>query len=399
MTSSGTYDFNPTLADLVIDAYERCGVMAEPLTVAHMQSARRSMNLVTAMWSTQGVNLWKVELVQTLMSQGQQSYAVAPDVVSVLDTYLRQYQMGAPVDVTPAFSTVSGSAVVTIDQPGSAAAAGAFIAIIIPVSVGGIVLQGFYQVQSVSSGSTYTIVAAQDATATVTQGGAVPVFATVAASNQVTVTLNNHGLLAGQNFTVQQLVNVGGITIQGDYAVTSITDANNFVITSVFSAGFSDAAAENEGSTQIAQQAVIQGYTQNADPIDILLYPLSRNDFAAIPDKLQQGRPTSYWFDRTLSPTLNIWQVPDGGGPYQLCYYVCRRIQDAAAEMGQTADVPFRFFEPFTAALAAHLAMKWAPDRAVALATYAAQMFTMAADDDREKVPTYFAPDLSGYFR
>lgn len=399
MTSSGTYNFDPTLADLVIDAYERCGIMSEPLTVAHMQSARRSMNLVNSMWANRGVNLWKVELVQVLMSQGQQSYAVDPDVVNVLDVYLRQYQMGAPVDVAPAFSTVMSSPVVTIYQTGSAAAAGAFVSINIPVSVGGLIVQGFYQVQSVTSGSTYTIVAASNATAAVVDGGAVPVFTTSAASNEIVVTLNNHGLLAGQNFTVQQLVNVGGITIQGDYAITSITDANNFVITSVFAAGFVASATENDGSTQISQQAVIQGYTQNADPIDILLYPLSRNDWAAIPDKLQQGRPTSYWFNRTINPTLNIWQVPDGAGPYQLCYYVCRRIEDAAAEMGQTSNLSFRFFEAYTAALAAHLAMKWALDRAVALAAYATQMWQEASDEDREKVSTYFGPDLSGYFR
>lgn len=47
-----------------------------------------------------------------------------------------------------------------------------------------------------------------------------------------TVTFNSHGLVAGQLFGVtSQSAAVGGITLSGNYAVVSVTDANNFVIT------------------------------------------------------------------------------------------------------------------------------------------------------------------------
>lgn len=47
-----------------------------------------------------------------------------------------------------------------------------------------------------------------------------------------TVTFNTHGLVVGQLFTVlTQSATVGGITLSGAYPVVSVTDANNFVIT------------------------------------------------------------------------------------------------------------------------------------------------------------------------
>lgn len=397
--TSGTTSWTPALADILIECYERVGVRAGALAQEHYTSGRRSMNLVNSRWSNRGINLWKVALTSVLMPQGQIVYPVATNVLNVLDTYLRQYQVGAPVNVTPMFSTTAGSDVVTIEQPGQAAAAGYYISIGVPVSVGGIVLLGFYQVLSVASGSLYSIVAASAATATVVNGGAVPAFTTIAGSLGVSVALADHGYLAGQSFTVQVPTNVGGIVLQGPYTIASIADADNFTITAPFAAGSNATVSENGGETSIAQQATIEGFTQSADYTDLLLYPLSRNDYAAVPDKLQQGRPTSYWFDRTPpNQSIYVWPAPDANGPYQLNYYTFNQIQDSVPESGQVGDMPQRFFEAYCADVAAHLAMKWAPPRMKDLAAYAMATWQEASDEDREKVSAYLTPDLSGYW-
>ena len=132
--------------------------------------------------------------------------------------------------------------------------------------------------------------------------------------------------------------------------------------------------------------------------VDLLLFPLSRDDYAAIPNKAQTGRPTSYWFDRLQSPKIYLWQQPDQNNTYTLNYWVCRRLQDTDVLAGQIPDLHYRFLEAYTAAVAAHLAMKWAPDRALALNAYAQQCFAEAQAEDREKVPTRLTPDLSSYF-
>ena len=399
--TSGTYTYAPALSEILVEAFERCGMRTSELTQEHYLSGRRTMNLVQSAWSNRGINLWKVDLVKVLMPQGQISYPVDADVINVLDTYLRQFDLGMPVNVPPKFSTVAGSDVVTITAPTSSPfAAGFYISINVPVSVGGIVVGGFYEVQSVIDGTTYTIQAASNATATVNQGGVVPVFSTVAGSQNVTVTFPNHGYLPGQSFTAQIPTTVGGVVIGGPYVVTSVPSSDTFVIGVPYPAGATATGAENGGNTAIAQQSLMSQFTQSSDPYDLLLYPLSRNDYAAIPDKLGQGRPTSYWFDRTNPGTINVWPVPDANGPYQLCYYVFRQMQDAMPANGQQGDMPQRFFEAYTAEVAAHLAMKWAPpERAIALKQYAQAAYAEAQAEDREKVSTYWVPEMSGYFR
>ena len=141
--------------------------------------------------------------------------------------------------------------------------------------------------------------------------------------------------------------------------------------------------------------SVNQGLPQ---PTDLLMYPLSRGDYMAIPNKRQQGRPNSFWIDRQITPVFNIWEVPFPNGNYVLFYRRSRQVQDADFISGQQLQVPFRFLESFTSELGAHLAMKFAPDRAQTLAAYAQEQWVLASSEDTEKVSFYLVPDFSGYF-
>ena len=335
---SGVSTYDPPLADLGVDAFERCGLRLPQLLTEHYQSLRRSMNLVQSRWSNRGVNLWKVGLTSVYMPQGVSNYPVDQSVVDVLDVYLRQYQMGAPFNANPTFSTTINTPTVTVGDLTTTPIVGGYISVIVPVSVGGLILQSFYLVTSVPTPSSCTITATSNATSTVTNGGVVPQFTTEADNANVFVFFPNHGQVAGGTFSVQVATTVDGIVLNGSYPVLGITDANNFTITASSAAGYAATVYENGGLAQIAVQSNTAGQTVNAAPVDILLYPLSRNDWAAIPNKSQQGRPTSFWFDRSLSPTtgqsLNIWLVPDGNGPYQLNYYHYDRMQDANVESG-----------------------------------------------------------------
>jgi hypothetical protein len=132
---------------------------------------------------------------------------------------------------------------------------------------------------------------------------------------------------------------------------------------------------------------------------DTIITPMSRNTYASLPNKLQAGRPVMYWFDRTISPTVTVWPVPDTSAPYTMTTFTYSQVQDADPASGNTLSIPYRFLEAFTAAIAAHLAMKFSPpDRAVALAGYANETFQESSDEDREKISVTIAPDLSPYF-
>ena len=137
--------------------------------------------------------------------------------------------------------------------------------------------------------------------------------------------------------------------------------------------------------------------TGTPGPVDRIMSPISRTDYASIPNKAQQAPPTSFWFDRLLAPTLTIWPVPDQ--TYEMRYYRQRQLQDGNAVGTMTADVPFRFQEAYAAALAAQLSMTWAPDLAPAALSYARSVFDEAAAEDRERVPMNISPVTSGYWQ
>lgn len=131
---------------------------------------------------------------------------------------------------------------------------------------------------------------------------------------------------------------------------------------------------------------------------DSILFPLSRGDFAAISDKAQQGRPTTYWFNRQITPAVTFWPTPDATATYEFHYWRARQQQDMNAQMSTLPDIPFRFYEAFAAEVTAHMAMKWRPDMWQALSLYAKECWKESSDEDREKVSFYLTPDFSGYF-
>ena len=229
MTTSGTYNFNPSIGEGTIYAYMLCGKMPTELTQEHFESARIAVNMMLGSWAAKGVNLWAVELVGPVpLVQGTATYAVDPSTIMVLDAYI---------------TTGSG------------------------------------------------------------------------------------------------------------------TSGINRVIT-----------------------------------------PISRTEYASVPNPTQQGFPSSFWFDRLLSPTISLWQVPDGNQT-SLSYYRVRQIQDANFTNGQTAEIPYYFLESLTLGLAARLAMIWAPERAAQLDAAAERAFNTAAAQNVEMTNFYISPGLSSYYR
>jgi hypothetical protein len=394
MTSSGTLNFSPSISDILIESFERIQIRSAEITPEHMYSAKASCNLVLSSWMNRGVNLWKVTQNTIPMVQGVGTYNLPASTVMVLDTYVRQYSMNGANNVTlPAFATTLNSPTVTVTQANNGMSVGNYISIVIPVSIGGLILYGFYQVTSTPSSSIYTFTAASNATSTVASGGVVPYFTSVANSPNINVLLPNHGYVAGGTFVIQVTTNVGGIPLFGSYTISAIVDANNFTISPGYNAAYSGSIYENAGMAQIALQQV------SSQPVDRIMTPISRTDYASLANKFVQGFSSVYWFDRLLTPTVTLWQIPDGNGPYALVYYAATQIFDANPQNGQTSDMPNRFLEAFCCEWSYHLARKWKPEmEAMRKADYLAA-WAEAAAEDRERVPMYVMPVFDSYFQ
>ena len=132
---------------------------------------------------------------------------------------------------------------------------------------------------------------------------------------------------------------------------------------------------------------------------DRIILPVSRTEYASYPNKEQQGFPTTYWFDRLLSPTITLWPVPDGGEATTLKYYRVRRLQDANYTAGQNVEIPYLWLEAFAYGLATRLAQVWSPDKVQMLKPFADEAYQIAADQNTEYVSQYISPQIQGYFR
>lgn len=128
------------------------------------------------------------------------------------------------------------------------------------------------------------------------------------------------------------------------------------------------------------------------------LLPVGRTEWVSYPNPQQQAVPTVYWHYRTLSPTINFYPTPDGN-EVSFTYYAVQQIQDAALTNGQIADIPYLWLNAFAKALAAELAVLWAPDKAPGLYTLAQQSWQAAALTGTEMANMFIVPQLSGYYR
>ena len=87
MTTSGTESFKLDLNDIIVEAFERCGV--EVRTGYEHRTARRSLNLLTIEWANRGINLWTIEQGSIPMVQGQIVYDLPVDTIDLLDQVIR----------------------------------------------------------------------------------------------------------------------------------------------------------------------------------------------------------------------------------------------------------------------------------------------------------------------
>lgn len=139
---------------------------------------------------------------------------------------------------------------------------------------------------------------------------------------------------------------------------------------------------------------ILQAYITDSAPataINYVITGISRSDFSALPYPTQSGdRPTQFYFDRTITPTVNFWPVQDNAT--KTFGYFAWVFQEDVGDLVNQLDVPNRWYEALTANLAMRLAIKFAPERVPLLKTEATDMFNAAAAEDVESVPLRIVP-------
>lgn len=295
MAVSGSSDFNLDAAEIVEEAFERCGL--ELRTGYDSRTARRSLNLLFADWANRGVHLWKVEQVTQTLAQLSTSSAIAT------------YPAGT-ITATVGAST--------------------------NLSVG----------ETITGGTSET-------TASVI---------TKPTSTTITITVPSGAFTAGETITGSS--SSASTTISAD---PSLIDVQSTID--------------------------VLGTVIRRDSTDQIISPIGRTEYLHIPNKTSQGRASQYFFDRQITPTITIWEVPENSTD-QLIYNRFIRIQDIDAAVN-TSDIPFRFLPCLVSGLAYYIAIKRAPQLLPVLKTLYDEDLDNALNEDREKVAYSAVPSLS----
>lgn len=164
----------------------------------------------------------------------------------------------------------------------------------------------------------------------------------------------------------------------------------------------------NLWTVRSATQALTQGtsaYTLNKHTVDILqivlnrdgtdyeMDQISRANYASLPDKTTQGRPSQYYFDRRISPVINVWASPENSTD-TLTYYYIQQMEDADY-LYNNVEAPLRFYPCMVAGLAYYMAMKRAPDRMQILKAVYDEEFARASDMDQDFLDLALRPSGS----
>lgn len=139
-----------------------------------------------------------------------------------------------------------------------------------------------------------------------------------------------------------------------------------------------------------------QGGWRWNQPSDLPLTRFTVSEYAAIPNKRAQGRPSLISIRRALQPYFLLWQVPPRTPRYQLAYWRLRRI--APMPPGGTAvpAIPWRFVNAMTAGVAFYMALKSTDPKVMPkiqlLKSEYEEQFQLASDEDRDRASFNFVP-------
>ena len=141
-------------------------------------------------------------------------------------------------------------------------------------------------------------------------------------------------------------------------------------------------------------EATVRNNTTATAPVDTALTKIDRSEYSALANKLSKGTPSQYYVQRTVAPSIFLYQTPSSsfsGANFQLKFFYVARIQDAGAYTNET-DVVYRFIPCMTSGLSYYLSLKYSPDRSQELERRYESELLRALDADNQGTSTFISP-------
>jgi hypothetical protein len=133
----------------------------------------------------------------------------------------------------------------------------------------------------------------------------------------------------------------------------------------------------------------------------IPLARLNRDDYWNLPNKqFPSVRSLQYWYDRTIEPSMYLWPVPNND--FQMFQLIIEKQMEDVGSLTNQIYVPDRWINSVQATLSHRLSLQIPgvdQNRIQYLEGLAEKYFMQASNEERDKSPIYFQPNISYYTR
>lgn len=356
MAYSGTYGTLVTVQKLIDHGARRCGKLAEELTVEQVESARTSLYFLLSNLINIGIQYWAI---------GKKVYGLTPDTSTyllpiggndVLNALYRKIQRLTPND-----------------QGGYTSSAGGIVGNAFDGNVNTVLTQ-------TSPNGTVTINLGTNNPAYVGSIGLLPATTGLAS---VIYEYSDDGITWNTLYDPGEEAWVNNEWLWHDITVGHTVQYYRLRATN---------------GTTINIRELYLGYMTT----EVTMARLNRDDYTNLPNKFfTANQPYQFWVNRTIPQAeIVLWPVPSD--PFiQMTVWYSKQVQNVGDLSGEL-EIPQRWYLAVQSMLAHQMSMELPAvpmDRIQYLEGQAEKYLILAENEERDKSPIYFAPNISVYTR
>lgn len=354
MAYSDTYGQVFNVQTLIDHGARRCGKLAEELTAEQLLTARQSLGFVLTNLINIGIQYWAIKKEVIGLSADKYIYTLPVGANDVLNALYRT--MSRP---TGNYST----------------------------SAGGVVSNAFdndvntYTQQTSANGN----ISVDFGTDNPIYAGSIGVLPYVAGGGSATWTFSLQYSTDG--ITWNTLENVGTTVVTDNQWLWYDIDPGQTV---------QYYRIQASGGTTLALREFYVGNNSR----EITMARLNRDDYTNLPNKnFTANQPYQFWFNRTVpQPEIYLWPVPSD--PFvQMTIWYSKQVMDVG-DLTDELQIPQRWYLAVVNMLAHQMAMELPNvpfERITYLEQQAEKYLNLAEQEERDKSPIYFAPNISVY--
>ena len=357
MATSGTVGQTVINVQTLIDhGARRCGKLAEELTSEQLISAKESLFYLLSNLINKGIQYWAVEKTTIGLSADKYIYTLPVGAVDALNVLYRtmnrptgSYSTSAGGDVANAFDNDVDT---VFTQNAANGNVGVFYGTNNPVYIGSVGILPY-----------------------VANGG----------SASWTLKLE----YSTDNSNWDTLYDIGTVTVTDNQWLWYDIDPGQTVVAYRLVA--------SNGTTLSLREFYLGNNSR-----EIQMARLNRDDYTNLPNKnFTANQPYQFWFNRTIpQPEIYLWPVPSD--PFvQMTVWYSNQIQDVG-DLTDELEIPQRWYLAVQSMLAHQMSLELpqvAVDRIRYLEEQAAKTLYEAEQEERDKSPIYWAPNISVYTR